>query len=70
MQKIRSADVEQRLADLTTDCIERMKRGETVDLDAYRNQLPDRETREEFDEVVSWSGVLTEIEGAKREARR
>ena len=70
MQKTRSAEVEQHLANLTTECIERMRRGEKVDLEAYRSQLPDRETREEFDEVVSWSNVLSEIEDAKREAQR
>jgi len=65
MQKTRSADVERRLTDLTTDCIERVNRGETVDLESYRSQLPDRETREEFDEVIRWSKVLTVIESAK-----
>lgn len=69
MQKTRSVDVEHLLTQLTSDCIERVNRGEEVDMEHYRQQLPDQETRKEFDEVIRWSTVLTVIEDSKREAQ-
>jgi hypothetical protein len=68
MQKTRSAADEQLLANLATECAERIRNGEKVNMAAYRSQLPDKELRQEFDELVSWSTALTALEDAKRSA--
>lgn len=68
MSTTRSASTDQLLANLTTECAERLRNGEPVEMDAYRSRLPE-ETRQEFDEIVSWSIALTAIERAKRKSR-